>query len=64
MRVRVPKPQRTFLELDELPALIDAAAVQDTPSMPAKILGSGGATAAKVAELLSWSRDVPLLERL
>jgi hypothetical protein len=40
MRVRVPKPQRTFLELDELPALIDAAAAQDAPSMPAKILGS------------------------
>jgi integrase len=53
MRVRVPKPQRTFLELDELPALIDAAATQDAPSMPAKILGSGGETAAKVAELLS-----------
>ena len=53
MRVRVPRPQRTFLELDELPALIDAAAAQDAPSMPAKILGSGGATAAKVAELLS-----------
>ena len=53
MRVRVPKPQRTFLELDELPALIDAAAAQDAPSMPAKILISGGETAAKVAELLS-----------
>jgi integrase len=49
----VPKPQRTFLELDELPALIDAAAAQDAPSMPARILGSGGETAAKVAELLS-----------
>jgi integrase len=53
MRVRVPKPQRTFLELDELPALIDAAVAQDAPSMPAKILCSGGETAAKVAELLS-----------
>jgi integrase len=53
MSVRVPKPQRTFLELDELPALIDAAGAQDAPSMPAKILGSGGDTAAKVAELLS-----------
>jgi len=27
MRMRVPKPQRTFLELDELNALIDAAAM-------------------------------------
>ena len=32
MRVRVPKPQRTFLELDELAALIDAGAMQDAPS--------------------------------
>jgi integrase len=30
MRVRVPKPQRTFLEMDELAALLDAAAEQDT----------------------------------
>ena len=29
MRVRVPKPQRSFLELDELRALMDAAAAQD-----------------------------------
>jgi hypothetical protein len=29
MRLRVPKPKRTFLELDELRALIDAAASQD-----------------------------------
>src|SRR4029450_13263469 len=29
MRVRVPKPQRSFLELDELRALIDAAGAQD-----------------------------------
>ena len=29
MRVRVPKPQRAFLELDELRALMDAAAAPD-----------------------------------
>jgi hypothetical protein len=30
MRIRVPKPPRTFLEMDELVALIDAAADQDS----------------------------------
>jgi len=29
MRVRAPKPTRTFLEMDELVALLDAAAAQD-----------------------------------
>jgi integrase len=29
MRVRVPKPDRTFLEMDELACLLDAAAAQD-----------------------------------
>ena len=29
LRLRVPKPSRTFLELDELAALIDAAGSQD-----------------------------------
>ena len=31
MRVRVPKPERTFLEMDELGCLLDAAAAQDAP---------------------------------
>ena len=34
MRVRVPKPQRSFLELDELRALMDAAAAQDATATP------------------------------
>ncbi|MCW2951036.1 MAG: hypothetical protein JWQ48_206 [Conexibacter sp.] len=29
MRIKVPKPRRTFLEMDELAALLDAAAEQD-----------------------------------
>jgi hypothetical protein len=29
MRVRVPKPNRTFLEMDELALLLDAAGIQD-----------------------------------
>ncbi len=35
MRVRVPKPNRTFLEVDELAALIDAARAQDEPAREA-----------------------------
>jgi integrase len=53
MRLRVPKPQRTFLELDELRALIDAAASQDAPSAPRKVRASSGETATKVAAFLS-----------
>ncbi len=49
MRVRVPKPKRSFLELDELAALLDAASAQDAlPSFPAAILAGDG-TQAKVA---------------
>jgi hypothetical protein len=29
MRLRVPKPRRTFLEMDELATLLDVAAEQD-----------------------------------
>ena len=54
MRLRVPKPTRTFLELDELAALIDAAADEDAPSTPRKITASSsGDTAVRVATLLS-----------
>jgi hypothetical protein len=53
MRVRVPKPRRTFLELDELAAVIDAAAMQDAPSTPPRVKAKGGATATLVAERLS-----------
>ena len=52
MRVKVPKPPRTFLEMDELVALTDAAGEQDAelarPKLPAK--PAPGSTAAKVAE--------------
>ena len=53
MRVHVPKPRRSFLEMDELAALLDAAAAQEVP------LPAGGApidlgpTAALVAHLIS-----------
>ena len=53
MRLRVPKPQRTFLELDELNALIDEAGAQDAPAKPKTIEADGGDTAARVAAMLS-----------
>lgn len=50
MKIKVPKPRRTFLEMDELAALLDAAAAQDQalPHKPAEL----GLTAKLVAHLL------------
>ncbi len=49
MRIRVPKPARSFLELDELAALLDAATTQDAlPTFPALVLAEHG-TQAQVA---------------
>ena len=39
-----PSRSATFLELDELHALIDAAAAQDAPATPAKVAATGGDT--------------------
>jgi integrase len=52
MRIKVPKPRRTFLEMDELVALTDAAAEQDARIARARlpITPKPGTTAAKVAE--------------
>jgi integrase len=55
LRVRVPKPNRTFLELDELAALIDAAASQDALPRPDG-LRAGDSTRAKVARLIAAGR--------
>jgi integrase len=53
MRVRVPKPHRSFLELDELADLIDAATTQDAlPQLPTTEL-TGDNTRARVARLLA-----------
>ena len=49
---QVPKPPRTFLEMDELVALIDAAAEQD-PRSARRALPGAGRHRARVAELLS-----------
>lgn len=52
MRVRVPKPVRTFLEIDELVDLIDAAADQDPPLPSVEDLSEElGETAERVARL-------------
>ena len=39
MRIKVPKPRRTFLEMDELVALTDAAAEQDAERRPRAAAG-------------------------
>src|SRR4051794_13824495 len=55
MRVRAPKPPRTFLERDELVALIDAAGGQDAAA-PVIALAPGaktGTTRARVADALA-----------
>ena len=53
MRVRVPKPQRSFLELDELRALIDAAGAQDPRSGRVTARPGAGETAQRVADMLT-----------
>ena len=45
MRVKVPKPSRTFLEMDELVALTDAAGEQDARQADRRV-GRGPATTA------------------
>ncbi len=51
MRIKVPKPKRTFLEIDELAALIDAAAEQDVSLTQDVAPIELGLTAAQVAHL-------------
>ena len=58
MRIKVPRPMRTFLEMDELVALTDAAGEQDARfSRPTLAVDpAAGSTAAKVAEL--WKTGI------
>jgi len=56
MRVKAPKPTRTFLEMDELVALLDAAGEQDARLFPRSSRASASAassTAERVAERLA-----------
>jgi integrase len=55
MLVRVPKPKRSFLELDELAALIDAATSQDSVPQPVG-LRAGDSTRARIARRLIAGR--------
>jgi integrase len=58
LRVRVPKPTRTFLELDELAALIDAATAQDALPSIASAEMSGKGTRAHVARRLATGQRI------
>jgi len=57
MRVHVPKPKRTFLEMDELAALIDGAAEQDISLTQAVAPIDVGLTVARVAHLHAQGRS-------
>src|ERR1700733_3511768 len=50
LRVRVPKPDRTFLEIDQLVALLDAAGEREAAPMSQK---RAKLTALQVAEIRS-----------
>ena len=56
MRVRVPKPNRTFLEMDELACLLDTATAQEQPLRPAQTPAALGTTTALVAHLLAQGK--------
>ena len=51
--MRVPKPSRTFLEMDELAALLQAASEQDEPSHEAAPHPRLGVRTLQVQHLLS-----------
>jgi integrase len=53
MRVHVPRPKRSFLEIDELVSLFDAAAEQDQTLDPFVAADELGATTFRVAGLLA-----------
>jgi integrase len=53
LRLRVPKPRRTFLEIDELVALLDAAKTQDALPAISREAMRGESTRARVARRLA-----------
>ena len=58
MRIKVPKPKRTFLEIDELAALISAAEERDRPRTKTVVpIGHGRLTAAMVGQLFSQGKS-------
>lgn len=65
MRVRVPKPKRTCLEIDELACLLAAAADQDDPTADMVVSKTSGHSARAVAELAAkWLRPGQIAEIL
>jgi DNA-binding CsgD family transcriptional regulator len=56
MHVRVPKPPRTFLEMDELVALIEAASEQDRMPAVAVPIHGASSTRDRVARLSAAGR--------
>jgi integrase len=65
MRVRVPKPKRTCLEIDELAYLLDAASDQDDPLAGACLESAVGPSATAVAEFAAQRlRPGEISERL
>jgi DNA-binding CsgD family transcriptional regulator len=65
MRVRVPKPERTFLEMDELALLLDAAGAQDLPRQDGAPEQALGPRSRQVARLLGKGyRPLQIAKRL
>lgn len=52
MRVKVPKPERTFLEMDELALLLEAAGAHDLPVLEGGLGAGLGPRAREVGRLL------------
>lgn len=60
MRVHVPKPKRSFLEIDELAALEDAAATQDAESdLPADVQTDSGRPGNRATVAALYARGMP-----
>jgi integrase len=65
MRVMVPKPKRTCLEMDELAYLLESAADQDDPTAGMTASEARSESAAAIAELAAqWLRPGQIAERL
>jgi integrase len=65
MRVHVPRPSRSFLEMDELAALLDAAAEQEAPFRQGPGPGEVGPRTAEVRGLLQQGlRPTQIARRL
>ena len=63
MRVHVPKPKRSFLEIDELASVEDAAGAQESPlperAIAAADIGRRGSTRARVAKRVAAGKRPP-----